>query len=128
MRLLQWTRLLEAHFRCSCRRSLVCIERFSKKMKISKAKDSRVSFLACRPHTIVEGCYKSKTNLGLDVFDKVMILFVVDVAVAHGVFRAMCPRGSQKNLHRPKSSLQPANSVYKSIELPLKACKVLQRV
>lgn len=36
-------------------------------MKISKAQDVRVSFLASRLHAIVEGCYRCKANLGLEV-------------------------------------------------------------
>lgn len=45
------------------------VERFLKKIKISKAKDVRVSFLACRPHAVVEGCYRYryKANLGSEV-------------------------------------------------------------
>lgn len=46
------------------------------------------------------------------------------MAVARGVFASL-GAGSLKTLHRPKSTLQLANSVYKLIELPLKACKVL---
>lgn len=53
------------------------------------------------------------------------MLLGVDVALLVVCFRAVCPQGQSKELHRPKSSLQPGNSVYKSIDLPLKACNVL---